>query len=128
LLRARRERPSRNRTAEKRDEVAARDHSITSSAATNRVCGIVRPSAFAVLRLMTTSILVDCWTGLPHSPPGGSVVGSQPEGDQLRVAAHLAGPSRLLSGVVAGDLYAGHPLVRWRVIALVVLANFGAYP
>ena len=38
-------------------------HSITSSAATSRVCGTVRPSAFAVLRLMTKSNLVGCSTG-----------------------------------------------------------------
>jgi hypothetical protein len=37
-------------------------HSITSSAATSRVCGTVRPSAFAVLRLMTKSNLVGCST------------------------------------------------------------------
>jgi hypothetical protein len=36
---------------------------ITSSAIANSVSGMVRPSALAVLRLMESSILVDCWTG-----------------------------------------------------------------
>src|SRR5262249_49723192 len=48
LLRARRERP-RCSAAEQRDELAP-PHSITSSAATWRVSGIVSPSALAVLR------------------------------------------------------------------------------
>src|SRR5262249_20342268 len=38
-------------------------HSITSSAMACNVSGTVRPSALAVLRLMTSSSLVDCWTG-----------------------------------------------------------------
>jgi hypothetical protein len=38
-------------------------YSITSSAATSRVCGTVNPSALAVLRLMTSSNLVGCCTG-----------------------------------------------------------------
>src|SRR5580698_5738010 len=38
-------------------------YSTTSSAATSSVCGIVRPSSFAVLRLMTNSNLVGCSTG-----------------------------------------------------------------
>jgi hypothetical protein len=38
-------------------------HSITSSAATSRPGGTVRPSAFAVLRLMTVSYLVGTCTG-----------------------------------------------------------------
>src|SRR5437016_3530629 len=62
LLRARRERPRHRRAAEKSDELAA-FHSITSSAATSRVCGTVMPSAVAVLRLMTNSNLTDCTTG-----------------------------------------------------------------
>jgi hypothetical protein len=36
---------------------------ITSSAVANSVSGMVRPSAFAVFMLMTSSNLVDCWTG-----------------------------------------------------------------
>src|SRR5262249_7620990 len=61
LLRARRERP-RSRTAEQRDEIAA-PHSITSSARASNVGGTVRPSALAVLRLMTSSYLVGACTG-----------------------------------------------------------------
>ena len=38
-------------------------HSITSSARARIDCGTVRPSALAVLRLMTSSNLVGCWTG-----------------------------------------------------------------
>src|SRR5215469_1048217 len=38
-------------------------YSITSSARPRIVCGIVRPSALAVLRLMTSSNFVGCWTG-----------------------------------------------------------------
>ena len=40
-----------------------RSHSITSSARASSVGGTSRPSAFAVLRLMTSSNLVDCCTG-----------------------------------------------------------------
>ena len=38
-------------------------HSITSSARASSDCGTVRPSALAVLRLMTSSNLVGCCTG-----------------------------------------------------------------
>src|SRR5271165_5349238 len=38
-------------------------HSITSAAATCRVNGTVRPSALAVLRLITSSNFIGCWTG-----------------------------------------------------------------
>ena len=38
-------------------------HSITSSARTKGVGGIVNPSALAVFRLMTSSNLMLCWTG-----------------------------------------------------------------
>src|SRR5262245_45842838 len=58
LLRARRERPSNRRAADERDEIAAPDHSITSSARASSIGGTSRPSAFAVLRLITSSILV----------------------------------------------------------------------
>src|SRR6516162_10480884 len=61
LLRARRERP-RCRAAEQRDEIAAL-HSITSSARASTVAGTSRPSALAVLRLMTVSYLVGACTG-----------------------------------------------------------------
>src|SRR5215472_13489673 len=40
-----------------------RRYSITSSAPASSDCGTVSPSAFAVLRLMTSSYLVGAWTG-----------------------------------------------------------------
>src|SRR5262245_55175981 len=61
LLRACRERP-RRRTAEHRDELAP-PHSITSSARASSEGGMVMLSAFAVLRLITSSNLVGCITG-----------------------------------------------------------------
>src|SRR6516165_4533860 len=61
LLCPRDERPS-NRTAEKRNELAP-PHSITSSARASTDGGIVRPSALAVVRLMTSSNLVGACTG-----------------------------------------------------------------
>src|SRR6516162_5096834 len=63
LLRARRERPRHSRAAEQRNELATFDHSITSSAATSRPGGTVRPSVFAVFRLTTVSNLVAACTG-----------------------------------------------------------------
>ena len=63
LLRARRERPRERRAAEKRDDLAAPDHSITSSARASRDGGTSRPSALAVLRLITSSYLVGACTG-----------------------------------------------------------------
>jgi hypothetical protein len=62
LLRPRPERPCRRRASEQRDKVAP-SHSITSSARASSVGGTVRPNALAVLRLMTSSILVACCTG-----------------------------------------------------------------
>jgi hypothetical protein len=62
LLPARRERPRGCRAAEQRDKRAP-PHSITSSARASSVGGMSRPSALAVLRLMTSSTFVDCWTG-----------------------------------------------------------------
>src|SRR5262245_13301812 len=61
LLRPCRERP-RGRGAEQRDELAP-FHSITSSASCWSCNGTSRPSAFAVLRLMTSSYLVGACTG-----------------------------------------------------------------
>src|SRR5262249_14209920 len=61
LLRARRKRP-RRRAAKKRDELAA-PHPITSSASANNLSGTSSPSALAVLRLITSSNLLDCTTG-----------------------------------------------------------------
>src|SRR5262249_54770402 len=58
LLRPRRERPHSSAT-EQRDELAAL-HSITSSARASSLSETVKPSALAVLRLMTSSYLVGC--------------------------------------------------------------------
>src|SRR5262249_48886614 len=54
--------PCWRRAAEQRDEIAPR-HSITSSARASRLSGTVRPSAFAVLRLIASSYLVGACTG-----------------------------------------------------------------
>jgi len=62
LLRVRRNRPRSSRATEQRDEVPP-FHSITSSARPSMVAGTVMPSAFAVLRLITSSNLVGCSTG-----------------------------------------------------------------
>src|SRR5262249_16008003 len=62
LPRARRERP-RRRTAEMRDEVPPLHHSITSSAPASSVGGTSRPSALAVLRLITSSYFVGACAG-----------------------------------------------------------------
>src|SRR5262245_34449945 len=62
LLRAGRERP-RRRAAKQCDERAPLHHSITSSARASSVGGTSRPSAFAVLRLMTSSYFVGACTG-----------------------------------------------------------------
>src|SRR5262245_17101969 len=63
LLCPRRDRPHRRRATEQRDELAAPDHSITSSAAASSLSGTVRPSILAVCWLMTSSNLLDCATG-----------------------------------------------------------------
>src|SRR5215813_4320176 len=67
LLCARCERPKKRRrgcrAAEQRDELAAPYHSITSSARASSVGGTSRPSALAVLRLITSSYLVGACTG-----------------------------------------------------------------
>src|SRR5262245_5649033 len=63
LLRARRERPRDRRAAEQRHEIAA-PHSITSSAMASRVGGTSMPSALAVLRLITSSNVLGCSTGI----------------------------------------------------------------
>src|SRR5262245_59586912 len=63
LLRTRRKRPCR-RAAEHADELAAPDHSITSSASASSLSGTVRPSIIlAVWWLITSSILDTCITG-----------------------------------------------------------------
>src|SRR5215472_4482921 len=74
LLRPRNNRPTR-RAAEKRDEVAAPNHSITSSARASSDGGTVMPSALAVLRLMTSSNLAGCSTG---KSPGFSPLRMRP--------------------------------------------------
>ena len=61
ILCARRERPC-CRATDYRDELAP-PHSITSSAMESTLSGMVRPSALAVVRLMTNSNLVVCSTG-----------------------------------------------------------------
>src|SRR6266567_1128873 len=62
-LRPRRERPrGHSATANHCDELAPL-HSITSSAVICMINGTVRPSALAVLRLITNSSLVGCSTG-----------------------------------------------------------------
>jgi hypothetical protein len=43
--------------------ITGHTYSITSSARPSSVTGMVRPSNFAVLRLMTSVTLVICWTG-----------------------------------------------------------------
>jgi hypothetical protein len=62
FLRPHRERP-RSHAAEQRDELAAPDHSITSSARASSDGGTSRPSALAVLRLITSWYLVGVCTG-----------------------------------------------------------------
>src|SRR5262249_2610637 len=62
LLRARDNRP-RRRAAEQRDDLAAPDHSITSSASASSIGGMSRPRVMAVCRLMMNSNLVGCATG-----------------------------------------------------------------
>ena len=91
LLRPRRERP-RGRAAEQRDELTSlhiRNHSITSSARASSVGGISRPSAFAVLMLITNSNFVGCSTGISAGFPPCRIL--------ITKAAHLrneSGPSR----------------------------------
>src|SRR5262249_33887615 len=62
LLGARREGPRRRAARDQRDERAPL-HSITSSARASSVGGIVRPSARAVIRLITRPNVVGCSTG-----------------------------------------------------------------
>src|SRR6266508_1416316 len=67
-------------------------HSITRSARSRSDGGIVRPRAFAVLRLMTSSNLVGCWTGRSEGlAPYLGVYAGQPiasrRGDNVRPLA-----------------------------------------
>src|SRR5712692_2562408 len=57
------ERRGDDAASEHRHEGAPLHHRIISSARSRSDCGIVRPSAFAVLRLITNSNLVGCSTG-----------------------------------------------------------------
>src|SRR5499426_1305984 len=68
LLRPRRKRPRGSRAAEQRDEFAA-FHSITSSARCCKNQGTSRPSALAVLRLITSSNFEGCTTGISAGFP-----------------------------------------------------------
>src|SRR5215467_9109097 len=63
LLRARGERPHHGRAPEGQEELPTPHHSITSSAVASRVAGTSRPSALAVLRLITSWYLVGACTG-----------------------------------------------------------------
>src|SRR5262249_14255123 len=63
FLRVRRHRARYRRAAQQRDELAPLHHSITSSARASTAIGNERPSSFAVLRLMISSIFVDWETG-----------------------------------------------------------------
>ena len=63
LLRAHDERREAGRPADQREELAAAQYSMTSSARSNTVCGIISPSGLAVSRLMTSSGRVDWMTG-----------------------------------------------------------------
>ena len=57
------EEPSTASTIDLRSAANKFNHSITSSARTKSVGGIVNPSALAVFRLITSSNLLLCWTG-----------------------------------------------------------------
>jgi hypothetical protein len=61
--------PRRRRAAEQRDELAPGAHSITSSARASSLSGIVRPSALAVVRLMTVLNFVACSIGISAGLP-----------------------------------------------------------
>src|SRR5438874_73247 len=63
LLRPRRSRPRRRRTAEEGDEISSLDHSITSSAIASTPGGTSMPSVLAVCKLITNSNLVARITG-----------------------------------------------------------------
>src|SRR5262249_58175875 len=76
LARLLRARPRGRRAGHERDELAAATHSITSSARASSVGGISRRSAFAVLRLITNSNLLDCTT---RSSAGFSPLRMRPE-------------------------------------------------
>src|SRR5262249_58041099 len=68
LFRARRERPG-SRSADKRDELAASNHSITPSARANSLGGTVRLRILAVWWLMTSSKFGRLHNGQVHRLP-----------------------------------------------------------
>src|SRR5262249_25697467 len=88
LLRARRERPRGSRPAERGKEGATPHHSITSSARESSVGGTARPSACAVLRLITNSNAVGSSTGRSagrapfRMPPPVRLSHAQPAAEQ----------------------------------------------
>src|SRR5262249_24572676 len=93
-LRACRDRPKKRRhcrrAGESQDERAAL-HSITSSARSRNGSGILRPSALAVLRLMTSSNLVGCSTGMsPGLAPRKILSTKSPAPSQLSPPARAA--------------------------------------
>jgi hypothetical protein len=55
--------PRRCHCASQQEQKLAAVHSMTSSARARTAGGTVRPSDFAVFRLMTSRNLVGCWTG-----------------------------------------------------------------
>src|SRR5262249_18001307 len=63
LLCSRDQWPRSHPAAEQPDELAPPDHSITSSASARSLSGTVKPSAFAVLPLITSWNRVGCSTG-----------------------------------------------------------------
>src|SRR6516162_3762508 len=97
-----------------RDEVAPfhlRGHSMTSSARASSLSGIWRPSAFAVLRLITNANLMDCITGRSllafENPPGidaGLAVGIGNTGRVAHQAARIDG--------LAEAMHRGNPMSR----------------
>ena len=108
LLRARDERPC-CRTADQRNNLTALDHSITSSARASSGCGTSKPSARAVLRLITSSNWVGSWIG---RSPGFSPLRMRPAYNSeqaiavvdVRSVAHQpAGNGELASGVQGGN-------------------------
>ena len=104
-LRVNREWPCDDCAAEQNSELSP-PHSITSSARARTDCGIVSPSALAVLRLMTTSIFVGLfdreilWSGAFKDPPGigakvveytgqiGAIAHQPPQSRELRPSEH----------------------------------------
>src|SRR5262249_36480250 len=81
LLRTRREWP-RLRAPEQRNELAARHHSITSSARSRIAVGNVIPKPFAVFRLMTSSNFVGNSAGTSAGLAPRSTLATRPHPDE----------------------------------------------